>query len=251
MGPEHCSLSKWSVPQLSVAEPVSQLRRIRILECGEPLVDFLAMCPRLRLDRPRFTYRRETVVRLSVAEKLCRAASRMPKGYGISVIEGWRAPLIQQRMYRFAWNRWKSMHPDWSDVALKRVVNQYSAPMDVRVPPPHTTGAALDLALVDEVGRSLDMTSPFEAHNPKAFHLAAIGISPTAELHRRILSEALAEEGITNYPSEYWHYSYGDQGWAYRGSHPNAIYGAITPENWQLDPADVSEEPLALVTEPV
>src|SRR5438270_656389 len=52
----------------SAAEPVTQLRRVKIVECGEELVDFLEACPGLLLDAPRFQYRRETLLRRTVAE---------------------------------------------------------------------------------------------------------------------------------------------------------------------------------------
>jgi zinc D-Ala-D-Ala dipeptidase len=244
-GPKNVKIKP--MPSISIAEPVSELRRIKIVENGEPLVDFLKTCPKLVMDRPRFAYRRETVVRKSVAEKLCQAAESLPNGYRLAIIEGWRAPLIQRRMYRFAWNRFKDRHPEWSDVTLRRVVNRYTAPMNDRVPPPHTTGAAVDLSLHDENGSSLDMCSPYNNHDPKCFALHVPNLSATATLHRKILSEAVIAAGLTNYPSEYWHYSYGDQGWAYRGSHERAIYSAVTPEGWQPDEADVIDGPLVYV----
>ena len=58
---------------------------------------------------------------------------------------------------------------------------------------------------------------------------------------------ALVSAGLTNYPSEYWHWSYGDQGWAYRGGLPNAIYGATTPVGWSMDPGDDHEGPLEMI----
>jgi D-alanyl-D-alanine dipeptidase len=231
----------------SIAEPVSLLKKIKIQECGEPLVDFLEACPRIVFDKPRFQYRRETLIRKSVAERLCVAADSLPRGYKIAVLEGWRAPIIQQRMYMFAWNRFKEQHPTWSDAALKRRVNQFSAPMDLRVPPPHTTGAALDVALVDEDGNPCDVISPYEPYDMKSFFLSARGLSSTAAKHRDLLSGAMNGAGITNYPSEYWHYSYGDQGWAYREGQPFAIYSAITPTGWEPDPNDVSDLPLEFV----
>ncbi len=42
-------------------------------------------------------------------------------------------------------------------------------------------------------------------------------------------SEMLAA-GFTNYPAEWWHWSYGDQAWAYRGGHEAACYGAVEPD---------------------
>jgi D-alanyl-D-alanine dipeptidase len=237
------------VSKLSIAEPVSLLKKVKIRECGDPLVDFLEACPQIILDRPRFDYRRETLIRKQVAERLNVAASSLPSGYKIAVLEGWRAPIIQQRMYMFAWNRFRESHPTWSDAALKRRVNQFSAPMDVKVPPPHTTGAALDVALVDEAGNPYDVVSPYERQDVRSFFLGVPGLTEEAARNRRILSEAMNGAGITNYPSEYWHYSYGDQGWAYREGKEFAIYAAITPEGWAPDPKDVSELPLVFVSD--
>jgi D-alanyl-D-alanine dipeptidase len=225
----------------STAEPITELRRVRIVDCGEPLVDFLQECASLKLDRPRFNYRRETLLRKTVLEKLCSAnESLLRKGLHLRVIEGWRPPFIQRRMYRWSWERYRNMHPDWSEVKLKRHVNRFTAPMNDRVPPPHTTGGAMDLALY-KADEALDMMSPYEQRDYHGFPWAAPLLSDEVRRNRDAMAEALLAVGITNYPSEYWHWSYGDQGWAYRGGHPHAIYGPITPEGWEPGPDDVDE----------
>jgi D-alanyl-D-alanine dipeptidase len=235
--------------KISIAEPVSQLRSIKIVENGEELVDFMAGCSTLIFDRARFNYRRETVVRATVAEMLCQASRSLPAEVRLGVVEGWRAPHIQRRMYLAIWRRFKEMHPDWSDVTLKRVVNRYSAPMDLRVPPPHTTGGAVDVLLLAPDGTMLDHTSPYEAFDPRSAAFAAPGLSDTARRTRDTLAAALLSAGLTNYPSEFWHWSYGDQGWAYRGEHPNALYGAVAPHNYCPDPAEDIDAPLEQIEE--
>lgn len=235
------------MPKLSPAEPVSELRRIKIQDNGEPLVDFVEHCPAVIIDRPRFSYRRETLLRLGAADRLRKATALMPSGYRIAIVEGWRARHIQKRMYMAVWNRFRERHPNWSDVQLKRVVNRFTAPLDGRVPPPHSTGGAMDVFLVDDFGKPFDMRTPYEPHDPAGFALDAPGVSDKAKLHRRILADAMIEAGITNYPSEFWHFSYGDQGWAYRGGHPVAIYGPVIPENWVAEPADLIDEPLVFI----
>jgi D-alanyl-D-alanine dipeptidase len=211
-------------------------------------VDFLALCPDLRLDRPRFRYRRETLLRRMVAEKLCAASRLLPDGVRFSVIEGWRAPHIQARMYRSTWNWWQAQRPAWSEATLRRVVNRFTAPTDdPRVPPPHTTGGALDVMLVDARDAPLDLCSPYDPFDPRGYPFAAPALSPVARQNRHLLRTALESVGITNYPSEYWHWSYGDQGWAYRGGHPHALYGAVTPVGWSPHPDDLGEEPLERV----
>ena len=231
---------------ISIAEPVSDLRRIPIQECGEPLVDFTTL-QNVYLGEPRFDYRRETLLREGVAVRLAAAAASLPDGYRLAVIEGWRAPHIQRRLYAMVWNRIKTANPTWSDVRLRRFVNRFTAPMNQRVPPPHTTGGAMDVELLNADGKPADVVSPFERRDMKCFALDAPGLSDIARHNRALLSGALAGAGLTNYPSEFWHYSYGDQGWAYRGGHAVARYGPITPENWTPDPRDDIAMPLQFI----
>ncbi|MEX2534034.1 MAG: M15 family metallopeptidase [Trueperaceae bacterium] len=233
--------------KVSIAEPVTELRHIPIRECGEPLVDYLELCPKLVRTERFFDYRYETVVRESVARRLCAAAMALPKSYRLGVLEGWRPHHIQKRMYLRTWNRFKKLHPEWSDVQLKRVVNRYTAPMNDRVPPPHSTGGAVDVFLLDKDLVELDMRSPYEFMDRKAFHTEVPGLDPHIQENRRVFIEAMLEGGMTNYPSEYWHWSYGDQGWAYRMGAKHAIYGVTQPPNYSPDPRDVTDAPVQLV----
>jgi D-alanyl-D-alanine dipeptidase len=229
--------------KLSIEEPVSHLKRIPIVDNGEPLVDWLNH-PRIVQERARFNYRRETIARKSVAEFLWRAAEALPDGYKLAIIEGWRPPYIQRRMFAWSYARFKKLHPDWTDARLKRLTSQFTAPMEVKVPPPHTTGGAVDLVIAGPDNRVLDFMSPYEPRDHRCFPFAAKGLSDEARRNRDMLAEALATGGMTNYPSEYWHWSYGDQGWAYRGRHEHALYGAVTPEGWSPAPEDDTDEPL-------
>ncbi|HWP32081.1 MAG TPA: M15 family metallopeptidase [Fimbriimonadales bacterium] len=233
--------------KVSPNEPVSELRKIKIIECGEPLVDFLEMCPEILWAKPVWNYTREHLLRLSVAERLCKAARNLPKGYRLAVVEGWRPLHIQRRMHLSAYLRWKERHPDWSPAQLKRFTNRFTAPIDKKVPPPHTTGGAVDVRLCDENGNELDMISPYKTGEPRAYPFDAKNLSKEARKNRRILKEVMESAGITNYPSEYWHYSYGDQGWAYRGGHPYAIYGLIEPPGYKPPQGEDVDEPLEFV----
>lgn len=224
---------------------MTHLRRIPIRECGEPLVNFLDYGGRLFLDEPRWNYHRETLLRESVAKALAEASKRLPRGYSFAVIEGWRPRHIQRRMYLTALRRWREMHPEWSEAHLRRVVNRFSAPPDHRkVPPPHLTGGALDIMLADARGKRLDHHSPYAPRDPKGYQTDAPDLSPEAKKVRTILRDALASVGITNYPSEFWHYSYGDQGWAYRERADVAIYDATEPPGYAPPPKDLTDEPL-------
>jgi D-alanyl-D-alanine dipeptidase len=102
----------------------------------------------------------------------------------------------------------------------------------------------VDLVLLAPDGSVLDHTSPYDPFDSHGWSFDAPGLSDTARRTRDTLAQALLAAGLTNYPSEYWHWSYGDQGWAYRGGHPNALYGAITPPDYCPDPAEDINAPL-------
>lgn len=249
----------------SPTEPVAELKRVPIRENGEPMVDFSIVCPELVIASPVYRYTRATLVRATIAKMLNRAAEAIPRGYRLGILEGWRPNYIQRRMYLTQWIRFKQLHPDWSDLQLRRVVNRFTHPHDAKAPPPHASGGAVDVMLVDADGQRLDHSSPYKVFDPKNYSHDCPGLSDIARKHRQILREAMLHGGMTNYPSEYWHWSYGDQGWAYRGSHapgvplspappvPSlgqspqgfAIYGPIfTPEGWTPVAEDDNDEPL-------
>jgi len=231
----------------SVTEPITETRKVPIRDNGEPLVDFLKAAPKVVQSTPRYKYKRETLVRATVADMIRIASENIPKGFKLAVVEGWRPPHVQRRMYLATWARFKKNNPDWSDAHLRRVVNRYTAPINTPVPPPHSSGGAVDFVLLDANGEEVDMHSPFERLNSKIYSFDAPGLSDQARRHRDILGDALSKGGLTNYPSEYWHWSYGDQGWAYRGGHPYALYGPTEPPGYKAPPEDDNDEPFVFI----
>lgn len=236
--------------QISVTEPVTALQYVPIQENFDPLVDFTSYCPDLLIDTQRFVYQRQNWVRKSVADRLNEATTKVPKGLKLALLEGWRAPHIQLRMYLAVEKMLRERHPEWSDVKLKRKLNQFTAPPHhKKVPPPHTTGGAIDVFLAHPNGKLLNHILPFERNDHRCFPMYAEGLGDEAKETREILRSCLEPTGLTNYPSEYWHWSYGDQGWAYRGGHPHALYDKRLPEGWSPDPAEAILEPLEWVEE--
>ena len=56
-------------------------------------------------------------------------------------------------------------------------------------------------------------------------YTVASNISRTARANRDILTRALGAAGLVNYPTEWWHWSFGDRYWALHTARPTAIYG--------------------------
>lgn len=45
--------------------------------------------------------------------------------------------------------------------------------------------------------------------------------------NRDIMNKALSSVGLINYPTEYWHWSYGDRYWAHQTHQKQAMYGSV------------------------
>ena len=214
----------------SFGEPLSKLRTVPISDNGEPLVDPRTLSLRLHFleKHPKFEGMPRTPrVRQSVAHMLARAAEALPPGTDITLIEGFR-PLHQQRfMYEHLKAEFAARHPEWGMATLHRITNTMSAPPDDPCPPPHSTGGAVDLSLIDTRSHALlDMTSPFDM-DEKSAPSATPGLTAQAQANRRLLFQTLEAVGLTNYVGEWWHWSYGDSGRALRTHAPHALYDRL------------------------
>ncbi len=52
-------------------------------------------------------------------------------------------------------------------------------------------------------------------------------ISTDARANRGLLATALTAAGLVNYPTEWWHWSYGDRYWAHVTGASQACYGPV------------------------
>ena len=214
----------------SFGEPLTKLRAVPIEDNGEPLVDPRELSRRIHFAQkhPKFADMPRTPrVRRRVAEMLAQAADSLPASVELQIIEGFR-PLAQQRfMYETLKAEFGVRHPEWGKATLHRMINTLSAPPDDPCPPPHTTGGAVDLCLIWMPSRqTLDVTSPFDWDETSA-PTRLIGLSSEAQAHRDLLLRTLEATGLTNYAGEWWHWSYGDSGWALRVGAHKALYDRL------------------------
>jgi D-alanyl-D-alanine dipeptidase len=188
---------------------------IGVLENGEPLV---------RLD-PRLG--RRTFVRSGLADRLLLADALLPAGIGLHVVEGHRSPAAQQAIVNSYSAELCAAHPGISPSELRRLSSRFVAPLEVA---PHVAGAAVDLTLVDACGQQLDLGTPIDAtpeQSDGACYTEAPGLSAEARHHRGLLGAALDSAGLVNYPTEWWHWSYGDRYWALVSGAAAALYGPV------------------------
>lgn len=76
---------------------------------------------------------------------------------------------------------------------------------DPRRGSPHSRGVAVDLTLIGEDGRDLDMGTGFDAFTPLSHH-GNRAVSPTAQRNRLLLMGLMTEAGWDFYRNEWWHY---------------------------------------------
>jgi D-alanyl-D-alanine dipeptidase len=209
-------------------EPLEWLIPIPIEDNGEPLVDVFEVCPDLKWlhESPRFDFPRFGTARVSVANMLAHAQSLLPDGLHLLIIGAFRPFETQKAMYDIVWAETKEKYPHWSDDFVTQYINVFSAPPIRDTPPPHTTGGAVDLGIVDANGERLDFVSPFKMGWESA-PMMVEGLSDEARRNRALLSDVLTASGLTNFRGEWWHWSYGEPGWALRGGHRAALYGAV------------------------
>ncbi|VEH85739.1 D-alanyl-D-alanine dipeptidase (plasmid) [Legionella adelaidensis] len=181
-------------------------------------------------NNTNYTYLRKTVY-----EKLKQASNLLPQGMHFCLYEGYRSLELQKMLFDTQYKNTKARHPDWSldqifeetTKLVSPVINQDGS----KNVPPHSTGAAIDVYLVNDKGEAYDMgIHPKDWMKDKDGELSLTGssaISETARKNRQLMIKALTEAGFTNYPTEYWHWSYGDRYWAFSNNKPFAIYGSI------------------------
>lgn len=189
-------------------------------DVGEPLVvPRIATRAHRRVGRDgdaRFMVRAGVATRLEIADAGLGDVS-------LVLVEGHRPAAVQQRFWDTRWEAVRSAHPDWDAARIRAETSRFVAPPDGN--PPHSTGGAVDVILLDADRAELDMGSALNDPCPQMAMSAEV--DATARRWRDTLGAAMADAGFVNYPEEWWHFSFGDQYWAWRTGAPAAVYGRV------------------------
>jgi len=227
---------------------------IPIHDCGELLLplppDFLQLEPHPYVaagapygaDACPFRLRQGVIERLLQAQWLLQERS---PGYRLAIFDAWRPLAVQRFMVAYAIAeecQRCGVDPHQPSAELEAVVHEvgrFWAPPsdDPATPPPHSTGAAVDLTLAGADGEPLDLGSPIDAigavSEPNYFAAVAREASDPElrnqaalfNQRRDLLAAVMLEAGFAQHPNEWWHFSRGDQLWAWRTGDNKAIYG--------------------------
>lgn len=211
---------------------VVSFESVEIKELNEPLVDLDGYDFILEpmYFKQGLSSEKNMYLRKGVAEKLTAIQSKLG-GYKFKIWDGYRLREVQNNIYQKFWHELKQKQPDWSDEKLAAEVSIFvTKPDNPKRIPPHATGGAVDLTLVDKSGHELNLGTNFDYFGPEAAVYYFDGKNGNKEIsnNRKLLREALLSQGFRQDEEEWWHYDYGNQLWAAKLNKPFAIYGEVT-----------------------
>lgn len=152
-----------------------------------------------------------------------------PGGWRIKVFDAYRPVTVQQFMVDYTFTELAAreglepgtLAPEQRRVLLERVYQFWAPPsLDPADAPPHSTGAAIDVTLVDTGGRDVDFGSPVDEVSvrsyPDRFARATTAPERAFHQHRQLLRRCMLVAGFAAHPREWWHFSLGDRLWAWQ-----------------------------------
>lgn len=184
--------------------------------------------------------RRGVIDRLLQAQQVLQA--QRPE-LRLAIFDAWRPVAVQRFMVRHATAEecgrrgLDPAQPGPGLAAVEALVARFwaSPSEDPALAPPHSTGAAVDLTLADAQGQPLDMGGAIDTLGPVSepdHHAEAARRDPQGEAaqwqrRRELLAGVMAAAGFVRHPHEWWHFSHGDQLWAWSLGRPAALYGRV------------------------
>lgn len=246
------SLRPWNAVPISAAADL----HAEPLQAIPPALHCLTPHPYASLGAPYGEQGSPFRLRRSVLERLLQAQvelQRRQPSWRLAIVDGWRPLAVQAFMVQHsieATCRERGIDPGQSGPAREAViaeVGRFWAPPnpDPAAPPPHSTGAAVDLTLAEATVHGLQplaMGSAVDAigavSEPDHFLQRAEHCSDPDERRqcliwhgrRQLLLEVMAQAGFARHPHEWWHFSWGDQLWAWLRGEAAAHYGRVGVE---------------------
>jgi D-alanyl-D-alanine dipeptidase len=222
--------------------------KIPIKDNGDKLIaipsyfNFLDPHPYFHLGAP---YKDKTSIwklREEVVNRLVKVNDYLisKSSFYLLIYDSWRPLEVQEFMFKRAFLlecKKSDIDASFKNIKLypsilEKVEKFWAYPSyDSRFPPPHATGGALDVCLSDKDGNLIEMGSTIDqmdkTSNPDFYTNKKNEEEIIWNSRRNLLREIMTKYGFAQHPNEWWHFSYGDQLWAWKNKKDNAIYGKI------------------------
>ena len=221
-------------------------QNIPIAECHEPLVAIpehifkINPHPYMSLGAP-YCDRNPFFVRQGILEKLQKSQAYLQTicpNYQIAIFDAYRPIPVQQFMVDYSFAQLaeskglavKNLTEEQKNSLMAEVLKFWAIPShDPKSPPPHSTGAAIDVTLFDAELQEINMGSPIDEicdrSLPDYFTTFRNSQAVAFNCDRQLLNQVMTHSGFQRHPNEWWHFSYGDQLWAWISNEKLAIYG--------------------------
>lgn len=181
--------------QVSAAATFQRSVSLKINLEPSQLVDLPTIAPHIRLDlryatannflRRAVYPQARCVLRVAIAQQLAQVQADLEaQGLGLKVFDCYRPLAVQKQMW--------ALVPDARYVA------------DPARGSRHNRGAAVDVTLVNQSGKELEMPSAFDDFSDRA--RVDYPASSTARHHRQRLAQAMQHRGFTPLATEWWHF---------------------------------------------
>jgi zinc D-Ala-D-Ala dipeptidase len=224
-------------------------RLIEIVECNEPLVAI--PLERFAVESPHpyqklganyngrspYYLRERVLVALIKAQTILQ--NRHPN-WRIKIFDAYRPTEVQQFMVNYAFAtlirdrnlNLEQLSPQQQQNIWEDVYQFWAIPSnDPKTPPPHSTGAAIDITLVDADGITLDMGAEIdeigERSHPNYYANSNNEREQIYHQRRELLKEVMTTVGFCRHPQEWWHFSLGDRMWAWQKQQYDSNFSAI------------------------
>lgn len=222
-------------------------QNVPIQDCGEPLIAIPLENFSVETPHPyqklgaSYGEKSPYYLRSKVIEALIQAQTYLQQqysGWKIHIFDAYRPVAVQQFMVDYTFTSLlkekglilDSLSQREKDNLWQQVYQIWAIPSDdLTTPPPHTTGGAVDITLIDNQNQLLDMGGMIdelsERSQPNYYANHTDNLGQGYHQKRELLNQIMTKAGFLRHPGEWWHFSLGDQMWAWQGQKAIAYYG--------------------------
>lgn len=162
--------------------------------------------------RKDYTKAKRMSVRKSVVSALVKAREFLPRGYNFKVFDGKRSIEIQRRIIKICEIDLKKRYPkDWKKMLIK-FAGGYED-LKRKIPKnTHRHGGAIDLIIVDEKGKEVDMGGDtFDKREALNYYERKKNLTKRekqVKINRRFLKKVMIKAGFEPYFPEWTHWGF-------------------------------------------
>lgn len=212
-------------------------QKIKIIECFEPLLpipldNFIVENPS-PYEKLGANYKGKSpyYLRQGVTKALLKASDKLStikEGWKIKIFDAYRPVEIQKFMVDYTFQSIckqrdldiNKLTENDKEIIYQEVYTIWAIPShNPETPPPHSTGGAIDITLVDSHGNVVDMGGEIDELSPRSNpnYYANITSLEGQKYHqlRQFLNDIMTSVGFRRHLGEWWHFCLGDQMWAW------------------------------------